>query len=135
RLESDSGVNIRDACGAVVYSPSGGMHYYFRKPADVRFGKVFKDRYAGIDFIHGKGKQVIAANSFHDKFGGFYQLTEPAELLDVPARLLEFLIAIRPEERKTTRTQHDIGERSGDEFNTSPRGLQIMIGALQSRGY
>lgn len=134
RLEDDCGVDINDACGAVVYSPSGGMHFYFKKPPGVKFGKVFNEKYAGIDFIHGKGKQVIAANSCHDKFGGFYKLDEPAELLDAPAKLLEYLVAMRAPEKPAVYVQ-PTGDRSGDEFNTSPRGLQIMVGALQSRGY
>ncbi|MFT5304330.1 MAG: hypothetical protein ACI814_005157 [Mariniblastus sp.] len=54
-----------------VSSPSGGTHYYFRKPEGSKTVKKLKE-YPGIDFLS-KGAQVVAAGSRHWK-GGIYEL-------------------------------------------------------------
>ncbi len=131
RLEANTGVVLADHCGAIVYSPSGGRHYYFTKPADVTFGKVFKSKYPGIDFISGKGKQVIAANSAHDKYPGEYRL-EGNELRELPAAVIGHLVELS---EKKSSYQLPAEDRSGDEFNRSPRGLAFIISLLQSSGY
>lgn len=131
RLEAKCGVKLDDECGAIVYTPSGGRHYYFVKPPDVTFGKVFKQLYPGIDFIAGKGKQVIAANSAHDKYPGAYRLVGD-ELRELPAAVLGHLVELS--EKRTT-YQPPTEERSGDEFNKSPRGLAFVVSLLQSSGY
>jgi len=38
RLEEKCGVKLDEQCGAIVYSPSGGRHYYFVKPPNIAFG-------------------------------------------------------------------------------------------------
>jgi hypothetical protein len=131
RLEANCGVCLSEKCGAIVYSPSGGRHYYFTKPAGVTFGKVFKSIYPGIDFISGKGKQVIAANSAHDKYPGEYRL-EGDELRELPAEVLGHLVSLS--EKRTTYAL-PAEDRSGDEFNQSARGLAFMVSLLQSSGY
>lgn len=65
KLEQTLGYTLESVCGAIVNTPSGGRHYYFTKDAEAVFGKVFTEEYPGIDFINGKGKQVVAANSPH----------------------------------------------------------------------
>lgn len=135
RLCKDIGISLDDVCRAIVYSPSGGRHYYFRKPADVHFGKVFKDRYPGIDFIAGKGKQVIAANSCHDKYSGIYTLSDDAELVDLPKELLNHLVELT-EKRSFPKINYvEPQDRSGDEFNRSEKGLSMMLDELRNRGY
>ena len=134
KLESDIGFKLEDACGAIVKSPSGGCHFYFSKPPNAKFGKVFKDRYPGIDFISGKGKQVIAAGSCHDTFPGqLYELSSNPLLLEIPYGLLRHLQALK--EEKPVEYSDASEERSGDEFNRSTRGVQLILGELAGRGY
>ncbi len=134
KLEGELGYMLEDVCGAIVETPSGGRHYYFTKPDDLKFGKVFAKQYPGIDFIHGRGKQVIAANSAHDKHDGIYTLRGDGELLEAPASMFSHLQALAPSTQKATPTEPH-GERSGDEFQRSSRGLQLIIGELAGRGY
>jgi hypothetical protein len=137
RLEEDLGYRLEDVCKAIVYSPSGGRHYYFSKPVNARLGKVFKEKYPGIDFISGKGKQVIAAGSAHDTYPGkVYELSENAGLASIPTSLLEHLQSLRQDkpEARHFPTSFD-GERSGDEFNKSSRGLRLLLAEMEARGY
>ena len=134
KLETNLGYRLSDVCKAIVYTPSGGRHYYFTKPANVKFGKVFKDHYPGLDFIAGKGKQVIAANSSHDKHPGYYELEEEAELVEAPASLIEHLVGLRAKE-KTVAVADPWQERSGDDFNKSELGLDLLVMELRCRGY
>jgi hypothetical protein len=138
KLESQIGFSLLDACGAVVESPSGGRHYYFSKPANAKFGKVFAAEYPGIDFISGKGKQVIAAGSCHDSFPGtLYEINENPELVQIPFALLEHLKSLRTQtaQNQVPSYSDNEGDRSGDEFNQSERGLTLLIGELAGRGY
>lgn len=137
KLENEIGFKLVDVCKAVVETPSGGRHYYFTKPPNVKFGKVFADRYPAIDFIHGRGKQVIAANSHHDNHPGkCYELADGAELVEIPDVLSCHLLTIKePEPSKAPGQPVSDGERSGDEFNTSVRGLELLLGEMRSQGY
>lgn len=132
KLENELGFLLNDKCGAVVQTPSGGLHYYFRKPEELKFGKVFKQFYPGLDFIAGKGKQVIAANSHHDKFRGIYLLDDDAVLLDAPQELLDHICSLRP---ATTPVVNAPQDRSGDDFNKSQLGLDVLKLEMQCRGY
>lgn len=134
KLESEMGFTLRDACGAIVETPSGGRHYYFSKPAGVKFGKVFRDRYPGIDFINGKGKQVIAAGSCHDEHDGYYRLDGDGELLEIPNKLIEHLCDLRADKPKSTPAAI-VAERAGDEFNKSEAGIAVLIHEMEIRGY
>lgn len=131
KLEAKLGYCLADVCGVIIDTPSGGTHYYFRKPANAKLGKKFPE-YVGIDFIAGKGKQVIAANSHHDKHGGIYELRGSGILTDAPFSLLELIIEAG-DRRRTPLTEEQ--ERSGDEFNTTRKGLEEIIHALRSVGY
>lgn len=136
QLESDIGYKLADVCGAIVDTPSGGRHYYFTKPADVKFGKVFRDKYPGIDFINGHGKQVVAANSRHDQHAGTYRLASDATLKEIPESLIEHLCGLRPEKQAAkVCVSLPIDDRSGDEFNRSDSGLRLLIREMESRGY
>lgn len=139
KLETKLGYSLESVCGAIVDSPSGGRHYYFSKPVESKFGKVFKEHYPGIDFINGHGKQVVAANSPHPFYSGFYTLTKSDGLYEIPSEIIEHLVEIR----ETKRPQESINlgsltiaaDRSGDEFNKSLKGLQLLIDAMISAGY
>ena len=135
KLEATLGFALADVCGAIVNTPSGGRHYYFGKPDGFTFGKSFKKLYPGIDFIAGKGKQVIAAGSSHDKHEGTYELSGNGDLIEAPETLLEHLASLRAAKAPTTGPVDIPGERSGDEFNQSDRGLQLLLGELGGRGY
>jgi hypothetical protein len=138
KLETEIGFRLSAACGAIVDTPSGGRHYYFAKPEDVSFGKVFKDRYPGIDFINGKGKQVVAANSFHDLHDGTYRMSGDGGLLEIPNVLIDHLCGLRPEKTKPKLSESfsmDALDRSGDEFNKSRRGIETIISLLEPMGY
>ena len=133
-LEAELGFTLESVCGAIVETPSGGRHYYFTKPNGVTFGKVFKDKYPGIDFINGRGKQVIAANSEHDVHEGKrYELRGSGELLPVPSALVEHLQAQRQQAKPTA--PYIEADRAGDEFNKSTKGLALICGELIARGY
>lgn len=136
KFEADIGIKLDDVCKAIVYSPSGGRHYYFRKPKEIVLKRSSKAKYPGIDFISCQGKQVVAANSCHDKYEGVYQLSSDCELVDVPDVVLSGLIALSDVINKTQNNyvQEEL-ERSGDDFNTQERGLQVMVGALSRSGY
>lgn len=135
KFENDLGVCLDDVCKAVVKTPSGGKHYYFRKDKADDFGKTFKQFYPGIDFIHGVGKQVVAANSHHDKYPGTYELDENAELVDAPREMIDFLVGMKPKIEDFSSSTATVGERSGDDFNQSERGLDLLIGMMKSLGY
>ncbi len=94
RLESKLGFTLESKCGAIVRTPSGGAHFYFSKEPSVKFGKVFKQHYAGIDFISGRGKQVVAANSLHDKCSGFYAM-QGGKLFPLPQEVIDHLLSLR----------------------------------------
>ena len=146
KLEAAVGFKLEDVCGAIVDTPSGGRHYYFSKPSEVKFGKVFRDRYPGIDFINSSGKQVIAANSYHDKHPGTYRMSGDCVLLEIPEKLIEHLCGIskkpariaesRPADLLPIRPAGAVdGDRSGDEFNKSSAGVQLVKGKMESMGY
>jgi hypothetical protein len=134
KLEQKLGYRLIDVCGAVVSTPSGGTHYYFRKPPESKLGKKFAE-YLGIDFIAGKGKQVVAANSAHDSHDGLYSLSGTGLLTDAPESLLELIIEASVNRSFSQQQLTPDQERSGDEFNTTKKGLSEMIHALRSCGY
>lgn len=135
KLQQDVDVDFYETCEAIVRTPSGGLHFYFTKPDGFKFGKTFKERYPGIDFIHGKGKQVVAANSSHDSYPGHYSLDEPAMLVPIPQHVLDYLVSIKPVVAAESSFSEPTSDRAGDDFNKSSRGLQIMCHALAARGY
>jgi hypothetical protein len=136
KFEADNGVNLDEVCGAIVYTPSGGRHYYFKKPVDVLLKRSSKEKYPGIDFISCQGKQVVAANSKHDKYPGEYRLSDGATLVGIPQKILNALIDLSDVQSRVI-PDHNATEleRSGDDFNTSSRGLQVLIGSLSRCGY
>jgi len=136
KLEQKLGYTLESVCGAIVETPSGGRHYYFTKDADTVFGKVFSEEYPGIDFINGKGKQVVAANSPHPTAQGIYRLSKHGDLTELPADVIEHLVELKKPKQATPVQFHSANkDLSGDEFNKSSKGLQCIIRELESRGY
>lgn len=133
RLESVIGFSLKEYCGAIVNSPSGGKHFYFSKAPSDTFGKSFSKIYPGIDFISGRGKQVVAAGSFHDSFPGVYSISG-RELCPIPQALLSHLKQISGSDLSPPVSTREDG-RSGDEYNTTERGLRHLLGSMESSGY
>ena len=76
RLCADYQIDLTDV--PAVSSPSGGRHYYFRKPAGRDFAKKL-NAYPGIDFLR-EGLYVVIAGCSHWQ-GGEYTLDAKSELL------------------------------------------------------
>lgn len=137
KLEKKLGYLLDEVCGAFVDTPSGGRHYYFSKPEDAEFGKVFADHYPGIDFIAGKGKQLIAAGSGHDQFPGKTYELKGNGLSPIPTTLLEHLqsLSAKQAEFKPPSSQPLAAPRAGDEYNKELRGLHHLMESLRGAGY
>jgi len=71
-----------------VITGSGGQHYYFKKPADIKIRKNLK-QYKGIDFIS-EGGYVVGAASIHPETHKEY-LFSPAAITKAPKQLLELI--------------------------------------------
>ena len=92
RLIADTGLDLEFV--PCVESPSGGKHYYFKKPPQIKIRKVLKE-YPGIEFITGNN-YVLIAGSPHWQ-GGNYEFSDDTQLLgltpeDAPVALLDLLI-------------------------------------------
>lgn len=143
KLEANLGFTLESVCGAIVETPSGGRHYYFTKDEATTFSKVFSGKYPGIDFINGSGKQVVAANSPHPDSPGFYEFSKCESLEPLPEAVIEHLVelkTVKVPKGEFVSVNHDSSsklfcERSGDEFNRSPRGLDILLAEMQASGY
>jgi hypothetical protein len=70
KLEEHLGYKLVDKCNSVVNTGGGGLHYYFKKPDNVRVRKNLPDN-DGIDIKSGGGFVVIAG-SMH-KSGNAYE--------------------------------------------------------------
>lgn len=101
RLQRDLGINLDDV--PQVHSPTGGRHYYFKRPPGLKLRKMLKE-YPGIEFITGRN-YVLIAGSPHWQ-GGHYTFDADTELLglhptDCPTELLDLLVKVpKPGEHK-----------------------------------
>ena len=102
-----------------VQTPSGGVHLYFRLPADAHVPTTRGVVALGID-IKGEGGFVVGPGSPH-KSGGTYQEV-PGELADPPAWLLE-LVVKKLEPLKPLETEHPTIDPS------SPEGVRAIAWA------
>ncbi len=140
KLERETGCgSLTEAAEAVVESPSGGCHLYFRKPSEAKVRKSLKE-YPGLDFLTGPGMQVITAGSEHDSHAGkVYGIFDQHERADLPASVLAIIVQeARPQEARPVDRPAFVEPpepRSGDEFNQSDAGLQMLISEMQHRGY
>lgn len=98
RLEKLLGSTL-DAATVEIASPSGGRHFYFKKPKDLAVHKTIK-AFPGLDFITSGGYVVIAGSPHWQ--GGTYRFSELSTLVEdfaraiAPKALLD-LIAKDPE--------------------------------------
>ena len=72
----------------MVITGSGGQHYYFKKPADIKIRKNLKE-YKGIDFIS-EGGYVVGGGSIHPETKKEYLFT-PSAILQAPETLLKLI--------------------------------------------
>ena len=74
-----------------VRTGGGGLHVYFRKPADLIIAQGLRD-FAGIEFKTA-GRQVVGPGSLHAGSGKLYEIGrgDPGTVADAPAALLALL--------------------------------------------
>ena len=74
-----------------VRTGGGGLHIYFRKPADILVRNSLKE-YPGIEF-KGAGRQVVGPGSIHPESGKEYVVTAgtPDVIADAPPALLALI--------------------------------------------
>lgn len=143
RLNEEIGLDLTTETGAIVTSPSGGFHLYFRaEPGTIPRSRSI-DGYPGLDIIAGKGKQVIAAGSQHDKHPGTYAFHGgDGDLKEAPEQLVRFLQAQATAPRGPelpmfgkNEVASGEGELPGREFNTSDRGVELLRHEMTAVGY
>lgn len=94
-LELETGVDFDRTDTFVVQTPTGGLHYYFKKPAEVRLKSAPLRAFPGID-IKTKGGYVCGAGSptpIGEQFKSGYlpKQNDPTQVKTLPPKLLAFL--------------------------------------------
>lgn len=95
-------INLRALCDwsedtLSVITGTGGTHYYFKKPADLKIRKNLKE-FPGIDFIS-EGGYVVGASSLHPETKREYVLV-PANIEQAPQSILDLITRREIELRK-----------------------------------
>lgn len=140
-LNEELGFNLYSLCDYAVTTPSGGMHMYFKKHPEMKYPGN-SNEYPSLDFLS-VGKQVIGPGSNHVN-GGIYEVdkdTTENGLCKLPEAVHELLVGkdevdryveelvFSQEQKKTS------GSSPLDDFNTSSKGLQVVVKNLQNAGY
>ncbi len=75
----------------IVRTGGGGLHIYFRKPADLNISQGLRD-FPGIEFKTA-GRQVVGPGSLHSGSGKLYEIIQgsPLTVADCPPKLLALL--------------------------------------------
>ena len=75
----------------VIETGGGGLHIYFKKPADVRIKRAIA-HYKGLEF-KSKGQQVVGAGCIHPESGKEYRVVQGdiKNIKDAPKELLHLL--------------------------------------------
>jgi len=89
-----------------VRTGGGGLHIYFRKPADLIITQGLKE-YPGIEFKTA-GRQVVGPGSLHSGSGKLYEIIKgsPLEVAEAPQALLDLL-------KRTAVPFSDLGNGTG----------------------
>jgi len=122
RFCKDVGINM-DSC-PMVYTGSGGIHLYLKKPADFPTVETLP-AYKGLEFKT-LGRQVVAAGSVHPNGSCYVWMifsTPLAEVQDAPHRMLQLI------QRSAT-----TGNVSGD-GEVTPEQLEMMLSGLNAEDY
>jgi len=72
-----------------VRTGGGGLHIYFKKPAEVFVSHTLKE-YPGLEF-KSAGRQVVGPGSVHPETGKEYTVLRDVEVAPAPAALLELI--------------------------------------------
>ena len=72
-----------------VKTGGGGLHIYFKKPADVLVSHTLKE-YPGLEF-KSAGRQVVGPGSVHPETGLSYTILRDGEVEKAPEKLLELV--------------------------------------------
>ena len=99
---------------AEARSGSGGLHFFFRHPADFTVHSSTSKLGTGID-IKGLGSYCVMAPSVHPS-GGRYEWTEDREPVEAPAWLLEWLQSQPARESLTAEDIEEIPQGKRDEI-------------------
>lgn len=140
RLCINLGVNLLDACQAIVETPQGrGRHLIFKKPPEMRLRPLHSLGFAGIDTIcHTirRNALIIGAGSTHPEVDGEYRFvqTNPVAVM-APRALLDML----EDKTKPVTRVRDPGDRGrgtpGDAFMSSWDGVEELARWMSQAGY
>lgn len=117
RLQADIGVNLIDACSAVVKTGGGGLHLYFAKP-DADLAWKMPKEYHGIDIKQGGGFVVIPG-SLHASGSEYtwhsFAKSDVAGLVILPAPLAKLIARAK------------VQRMEGDHSDTDIRDIEHML--------
>lgn len=103
RLIADLGITLKDSGALIVKTGSGGLHIYYKKPAEIKT-KYKIEKYPGIEF-RTKGHQMVGAGSLHPDTKKPYEIIHGA--LDKITQAPETLIALLRTEKKEAAVKKD----------------------------
>jgi len=138
-IEKECGVNLFNEASLVVESPSGGSHLFFTKDAGTKLPKSVKE-YKGLDWLS-KGAQVIGAGSRHVSNGKPYIVTRSSEKGPQPIpEIVVDLVKASPSLSVADRgilfqDREGSGDSPLDDFNRSPRAIQVIVRLMEDAGY
>ena len=94
RLAKDTGTGGKFPQTYVIKTGGGGLHIWFKKPADVAVVNSLK-AYPGVEFKAGPGRQVVGPGSIHPVSGKAYEVSRgsPSMVAQAQAALLELIRA------------------------------------------
>lgn len=113
RLAKDLNVNLSGSFS--VKTGGGGLHIYFKMPADSDIRVVNElEKYRGVEF-KSAGRQVVGPGSIHPETNIEYKISvgSPDKILEAPAALLELIKA--PAAPKAEEKEKGVGDYKNDE--------------------
>ncbi len=114
----------------VTRTGGGGLHIFFKKPADVSVRNGLPD-YPGVEFKAGPGRQVVGPGSTHPETGKIYTHLQgtPANIAGAPQALIDLIV------RRAANFESGAGTGAyRDETDTQERCaqyLRALPGAIQ----
>lgn len=131
KLETDLCINLRQLCGFINETGGGGLHFYYRKPANIRVRNELKDEYPGIEFKSG-GRQVVGPGSIHPETLKPYRVIKgtPHDLRAAPAELIDLI------RRQAVQLDKGLAEYDDSEtnMNLTRSALKAYPAAIEGQG-
>jgi hypothetical protein len=116
-LNAAVGFDIESECEFIVTTGSGGKHFYFKKPSDVKISKNIREL-KGIDFLS-KGSFVVGCGSMH-KSGFEYEITAAKKSsIDRIGEAPERLIAYVEKTEVVQESSYEAGSSDIDELKSA----------------